>query len=340
MNKLNLDFNDNMLLHVVVSVAIVLIGALLVKLSNRFFVARQLADKDNLRSYRTWTVASRNTIGAVVVILLLGMWVSELKSVAISLAAFAAALLISGKELVMCFLGAFMRMLTRPFQLGDLVEIGPYAGEVIDMDALTTTLVEVAPTRQFTGFTVQVPNSLLLTVAVRNHSQAGKYTLDTLRFPLPLECDPDRIERQLLDIAHQACEPFLEDAGQSLRRYGDTRFLDLSQFAPRVMFESVAVDRLDAIVRFPSPVNGRLAVAQQIIRRFQRMRAADAAAGNAAGEDSARQDAQRERTREGEGRAAPDNSASSTSPTGPNSPLTGSSMISTVAAMRHDRRGA
>lgn len=273
--KLNLDFNDSILLHIVLSVLIVLVGVLLVKLSNRFFVSRQLADRDNLRSYRTWTVASRNLIGAVVFLLLLGIWVSELKSVAISLAAFAAALMISGKELVMCFLGAFMRMLTRPFQLGDLVEIGQYAGEVIDMDALTTTLVEVAPTRQFTGFTVQVPNSLLLTVAVRNHSQAGKYTLDTVRIPLAAQCDPDRIEAELLDIAQQACEPFLEAAGQSLRRYGDTRFLDLSQFAPRVMFEPVGTDRLDAIVRFPAPVGGRLPVAQQIIRRFYRQRMSD-----------------------------------------------------------------
>lgn len=282
--KLNLHFNDSILLHIVLSVFIVLVGVLLVKLSNRFFISRQLADRDNLRSYRTWTVASRNLIGAVVFLLLLGIWVSELKSVAISLAAFAAALMISGKELVMCFLGAFMRMVARPFQLGDLVEIGQYAGEVIDMDALTTTLVEVAPTRQFTGYTVQVPNSLLLTMAVRNHSQAGKYTLDTVRIPLPAQCDPDRVEAQLLDIAQQACEPFLEAAGQSLRRYGDTRFLDLSQFAPRVMFEPVGTDRLDAIVRFPAPVGARLPVAQQIIRRFYRQRVNDS---KEAGSDAA-----------------------------------------------------
>lgn len=276
--RLNLNFNDSMFLHIALSVAIVMLGALAVKLSNRFFVRRQLADMDNRNSYRAWTVASRNLIGALVFMLLLGMWVSELKSVAISLAAFAAALMISGKELVMCFLGAFMRMLARPFQLGDLVEIGPYAGEVIDMDVLTTTLVEVAPTRQFTGFTVQVPNSLLLTVAVRNHSQSGKYTLDSVRIPLPERADPDEVEARLLAIAHHACAPFLEAAGKSLRRYGDTRFLDLSQFEPRVMFEPAEANRLDVIVRYPAPVGARLPVAQQIIRRFH---AAEATADRA-----------------------------------------------------------
>lgn len=310
--KLNLVANDNILVHIAMSVLIVLIGALLVKLSNRFFVSRQLADKDNLRAYRTWTVVSRNVIGALVFLLLLGMWLSELKSVAISLAAFAAGLLISGKELVMCFLGAFMRMLTRPFQLGDLVEIGQYAGEVVDMDVLTTTLVEVAPTRQFTGFTVQVPNSLLLTTAVRNHSQSGRYTLDTVRIPLPSRCDPDRVEAQLLDIAQQACEPFLEAAGQSLLRYGNTRFLDLSQFAPRVMFEPNGTEQLDAIVRFPAPVNGRLAVAQQIIRHFYRLRAAqDNGAGPSnAADANANADANRSGGPDGTARARTDTAPS------------------------------
>lgn len=263
-------YHDSLLFNLVLSALIVFAAGILVKLLNRFFVSRQLSDKKNRTSYRAWTVATRNMVAALVFLLLLGIWVSELKSVAISLAAFAAALMISGKELVMCFLGAFMRMLARPFQLGDLVEIGPYAGEVVDMDVLTTTLVEVASTRQFTGYTVQVPNALLLTHAVRNHSTSGKYTLDMVRIPLPEHADPDEIEARLLSAAHDACAPFLEAAGHSLRRYGDTRFLDLSQFEPRVMFEPAQANRMDAIVRFPAPVGGRLPVAQEIIRRFYR----------------------------------------------------------------------
>ncbi len=266
--------NESLSFHIVLSVLIVLTGMLTVKLINRFFQSRLQAD--NRGAYRAWTVACRNLVAAVVFLLLLGIWVSELKSVAISLAAFAAALLLVGKELVMCFLGAFMRMVSRPFQLGDLVEIGPFSGEVIDMDVLSTTLVEIAPARQYTGFTVQVPNSLLLTTAVRNHSQAGTYTLDMVRIPLAAGVDPDQVEACLLPIARQACESFMQEAGQTLRRYGDMRFVDLSQFEPRVLFEPAEAGRLDAIVRYPAPLPGRLAVAQQIIRGYYRQQAASA----------------------------------------------------------------
>ncbi|MGO4325809.1 mechanosensitive ion channel family protein [Cupriavidus sp. 2TAF22] len=279
---MTLPFNDSYLLHIGLSLAIVLAGMVAVKFVNRFFQSRQLADKDNRGSYRTWTVASRNAVAAVVFLLLLGIWVSELKSVAISLTAFAVALVIGGKELVMCFLGAFLRMMARPFQLGDIVEIGPYSGEVVDMDALTTTLVEIAGTRQFTGSTVQIPNSTLLTSAVRNHSQAGKYTLDTLRLPLPEKCDPDRVEADLIAITEQVCAPFLAEARHSLQEYGGSRFLDLSQFEPRVLFEAVAADKLDALVRFPVPVASRLSVGQQILRQYHRQRGEAAAAAAAA----------------------------------------------------------
>ncbi|MGT2453123.1 mechanosensitive ion channel family protein [Cupriavidus basilensis] len=278
---MNLPFNDSYLLYIALSVGIVLAGMLAVKFINRFFQARQQGDKDNRGSYRTWTVASRNAVAAVVFLLLLGIWVSELKSVAISLTAFAVALVIGGKELVMCFLGAFLRMMARPFQLGDIVEIGPHSGEVVDMDALTTTLVEIAGARQFTGSTVQIPNSMLLTVAVRNHSQSGKYTLDTLRIPLPEKSDPDRVEADLIAITEQVCAPFLAEARHSLQEYGGSRFLDLSQFEPRVMFEAMAADRLDVLVRFPVPVNSRLSIAQQILRKYHQQRNAELAAAAA-----------------------------------------------------------
>jgi small-conductance mechanosensitive channel len=135
---------------------------------------------------------------------------------------------------------------------------------------MSTTLVEVASARQYTGFTVQVPNSMLLTTAVRNHSQAGAYTLDTVRIPLEVGVNPDEVEEQLVKVARQACEGFMDEAGRTLRRYGDMRFVDLSQFEPRVMFEPVDVNRFDAIVRFPVPVSARLPVAQQIVRGYYR----------------------------------------------------------------------
>ncbi|WP_454766988.1 mechanosensitive ion channel domain-containing protein [Cupriavidus campinensis] len=268
---MHFNANDSLLINVIASVLVVLGGTLLGKLISRFFTTRLQAD--NRGSYRTWTVASRNLVAVVTFLLLLGIWVSELKSVAISLAAFAAALLLVGKELVMCFLGAFMRMIVRPFQLGDLVEIGPFGGEVIDMDVMSTTLVEVAPTRQYTGYTVQVPNSMLLTTAVRNYSQAGTYTLDMVRIPLAVGTDIDAVEARLLAEARRACEPFMEEAGRTLRRYGDMRFVDLSQFEPRVLFEPVDAGRVDAIVRFPVPLGARLPVAQQIVRGYYRDRA-------------------------------------------------------------------
>jgi len=264
---------ESMLFQVGLSLAIVLAGVLAVKLVNRFFQNRQKADVKNRPSCRAWSVACRNLVAAIVFMLLLGIWVSELRNVAISLAAFAAALLLVGKELVMCFLGAFLRMISRPFQLGDLVEIGPYSGEVIDVDMLSTTLVEVAPLRQYTGYTVKVPNSMLLTAAVKNHSQTGKYTLDTVRIPLPEGVDPDEVESRLLEIARKACEPFLEEAGRSLQRHGDMRFVDLSQVEPKVLFEPAEAGQLRVIVRYPAPLNSRVPVAQHIIRQFHKPRA-------------------------------------------------------------------
>jgi uncharacterized membrane-anchored protein len=82
---MHFNANDSIVINVVTSLFVVLVGTMVVKLINRFFSARLQAD--NRGSYRAWTVASRNFVAAVTFLLLLGIWVSELKSVAISLAA-------------------------------------------------------------------------------------------------------------------------------------------------------------------------------------------------------------------------------------------------------------
>ncbi|EHP41755.1 integral membrane protein [Cupriavidus basilensis OR16] len=74
------------------------------------------------------------------------------------------------------------------------------------------------------------------------------------------------------------CAGFLAEARHSLQEYGGSRFLDLSQFEPRVMFEAMAADRLDALVRFPVPVSSRLSIAQQILRKYHQQRNAELAA--------------------------------------------------------------
>ena len=127
---------------------------------------------DILTEQQRWRItAARNLSTALIFVGLFVVWSREIEEFALSITAFAVAFVIAGKELILCLSGAAWRGATSAFGIGDWVEIGPYSGEVIDETALATILQEIHPTEfVYTGRTVAVPNSMLLSQAVVNHN--------------------------------------------------------------------------------------------------------------------------------------------------------------------------
>lgn len=120
---------------------------------------------------RWWMVTTRNVLTVAIVISLLALWAPEIGDFALSITAFIVALVIATKELILCISGAAWASVTRPFDVGDWVEIGGHSGEVVDATMMGTVLQEIEPREfRYTGRTIAVPNSQLLTQPVVNHN--------------------------------------------------------------------------------------------------------------------------------------------------------------------------
>jgi hypothetical protein len=99
------------------------------------------------------------------------IWGPKFQGLAVSLLAFAVAIVLAFKELILCVLGAMLKTSARSFTIGDRIEINDLRGDVFDHTLLTTTLLEVGPgkaTHQHTGRKIVIPNSLFLNTPVMN----------------------------------------------------------------------------------------------------------------------------------------------------------------------------
>src|SRR5690606_24394117 len=133
---------------------------------------------------RRWIIQIKNISFIVLAAGLFGIWATELRAFALSLVAVAAALAISTKEIIQCFLGGFYITSAKPFELGDRIEINGVRGEVIDHNFLSTTLLEIGPAReinQLSGRQLVLPNSVFLSGPLQNQSLQQDYVLQTLR---------------------------------------------------------------------------------------------------------------------------------------------------------------
>jgi small-conductance mechanosensitive channel len=159
-----LDFNIRLLISLGI-----LVGGLLI----RNFAVRLIRGDEAVLSdrRRRWMVTVRNGMSGLIVLGLLAVWAPELEEFALSIAAVAVALVIATKELILCISGALWERTARAFVIGDWVEIGGHSGEVIDETLFVTQLQEIEKREyRYTGRTVAVPNSMLLTQPVINHN--------------------------------------------------------------------------------------------------------------------------------------------------------------------------
>lgn len=156
------------------------------------YLARGDVSAEKRRLHLVW---ARNAIWFLVLFTIVSVWASTIAGFALSLAAVAGAILIVSKELLMCVLGYLYPTLVRPFEIGDIVEIGDVNGRVIDIDMFATELAELGHAGQRTGNTVAFPNGMMLTQPLRNISSTGEYVLHARLVPVNAENNKTGVQR-------------------------------------------------------------------------------------------------------------------------------------------------
>ena len=241
----------------------------------RAVILRMLAlnKKIGMETMRRWAVNLRN---AVLVLSLIGMftiWSQQLANFALSMVAVAMALVIATKELIMCVAGSFLRTITNSYTLGDHIEVGPYRGLVVDIDVLSTTIMELGPdhlVHQFTGKAISLPNSLLLTHSVIRENYMGEYVVHTITIPVANEIDVQQCETVLMQSTQEICAPFLEDARRHMLRIEKRHLVDTPSVDPRIAIRPIDEKHYVIIVRIAIPASERHRVEQAILHRFMR----------------------------------------------------------------------
>jgi small-conductance mechanosensitive channel len=241
----------------VLATALLLMGIVLM----RMVLVHRVKNGDFFRSQevkRRWLVTIRNVCAGLLLLGLVIIWGSELRTMALSLVAFMVAMVLATKELILCFTGGLLKTGARAFSVGDRIEIAGLRGDVIDQSVLTTKLLETGPglvSHQHTGRAVTIPNSMFLASPVINETFTSDYVLHIFTVPVANEPDWKQKEAWLLEAAQEICWPFLEDARRHIGKIGSREGLGIPAVDPRV------------IVERPAPARSKGRVEQHILQK-------------------------------------------------------------------------
>ena len=152
---------------VIVLVALRSLGAL--------WVARKVADKDaQFRARKGLTYFA--TIVAVVVLTFI--WLPFVNDLATFLGLLSAGIAIALADAFLNLAGWVYIVFRRPFKVGDRIQIGDEAGDVIDLRAFRFTLLEIrdwVDADQSTGRVLHVPNGRLFRESMANFTEGFHY---------------------------------------------------------------------------------------------------------------------------------------------------------------------
>jgi small-conductance mechanosensitive channel len=248
-------------------------GLIAILILVRVVILRSLAANQHvpIEARRRWSVNLRNAGFLLGLFGLLTIWARELETFALSMVAFAAAMVVATKELIMCIGGAFLRTMSNSYTLGDHIEVGQYRGRVVDINLFSTTIMEIGPNHsahQLTGRGISMPNSVLLTQAVIRENYMGDFVVHVITVPAAYSLDPASTEAMLLDAARTICDPFLADARHHMNRIEERYLIDIPSVEPRVAIQPVDEKQYRLILRVAIPAKERHRVEQAILHRF------------------------------------------------------------------------
>lgn len=152
------------------------------------------------------------TATGLAIVLIGRLWLEGFQSLLMMLTLVVAALVLALREVFLNLAGWSVMNWRRPFAVGDLIQIGPYIGEVSEIGSFHTTLGAAEDIdKKLPAGMIKIPNSQVLTHAITNFGGISRSYYHELNLFLTLESNWRR-GRDLLQsiiVAYSQAQPTL-----------------------------------------------------------------------------------------------------------------------------------
>ena len=213
---LNLGIEQLLLIKIVDSLLII---ALLwvSRLVIMSLINRRIEDE---RTRFSWQKTSKYLAFMLGVILITPLWVS-FTSVATFAGLISAGLVIALSGPLNDFAGWILIWWRRPFEIGDRIEIGKHAGDVVDIRIFKFTLLEIGNwvhADQSTGRVLHIPNRMVLSESIGNYHKGLGEIWNEIEVFITFESNWKKAKSLLEEIASRDASKFSQDAVQRVQR--------------------------------------------------------------------------------------------------------------------------
>jgi small-conductance mechanosensitive channel len=266
MDSTLIGFNPTIALTIIETLVIVLI-LWVIRLAILHFA------KSNIKDVRTIYHLHKTSAKVVVVLallLLMPVWgLNGLQTLGTFLGLLSASLVLVLKDPLLNLAGWIFLIWRRSFQVGDRIQVGGNAGDVIDIRLFQFSLLEIGHwvgAEQSTGRVLHIPNGKLFSEAVANYTAGFEYIWNEIPVLLTFESDWEQAKTILQCIADEE-STLPEDAAESIRQASERYMIVYSKLTP-IVYTKIEQNGVLLTIRYLCGVRRRRGTQQVISEKI------------------------------------------------------------------------
>ena len=184
-----------------------------------------------------WAKTSSYVTSLVGLLVVTQIWFTALRSVGTFLGLLSAGLAIALKDLIADLAGWLFILWRRPFDLGDRIQIGQHAGDVVDIRIFAFTVMEIGnwvAADQSTGRMIHIPNAMVFTQPLANYTAGFPFLWNEIPVLVTFESDWRKAKRLLQAIADEVGLEVSREAERTLKEVTKRFLIHYRKLSPAV----------------------------------------------------------------------------------------------------------
>jgi small-conductance mechanosensitive channel len=218
-----------------------------------------------------WARQIVRLLGIIAVIVgVIEIWHPDAKSAGGAIGLITAGVAIALQRVITSFAAYLIILRGKIFNVGDRITIGGVRGDVIALDFMQTTVLEIGETpgeqhdapsvwitaRQYTGRMIRVTNDKIFDSPVYNFTRVFPYLWEEMQLPISYKDDRREAERILLEVGHKHTDEIVREAKPHIEKLvKEYRLATMPEIEPHV-YMRLTDNWVNLSLRFLIPIEG------------------------------------------------------------------------------------
>ncbi len=161
----------------------------------------------------------------------------SIKDFGLAIGLLTAGITITLQELVLSIAGSFYIFFVRVYKPGDRIEINGIKGDVIDIDSVYTTMMEIGEwvsSDNYSGRIVKLSNAFVFKGAVYNYSQDFPFLWDEITVPIRYGSDMELAKNIMTEVATEQLSAYVDASINQWKQIVDKYYIEDANVQPTV----------------------------------------------------------------------------------------------------------